>query len=236
MRVLITGSAGKIGAVLIAGLKEKYQLRGFDLDPTPDLEDGVEADLADFDAVLKATEGMEAVIHLGAATVDKAWEDTLQTGIIGTYNVFEAMRKNGVRRMAYASRAGVLSPYPREIIRTADMVPRSQSYYTISKVFGEQMGYMYSSRFGLEVVCVRIGNVREKAMRPKGTQVSDIGSFLSHRDCVHLFEQCIIQPGIKYEIVFGVSNNSPCRFDIEYAHRILGYNSVDKMQDYIEKD
>ena len=66
MRVLITGAAGKIGSVLVKGLKDKYHLRGFDRVEIPDLEDGLVGDVADFDAVLNATEGMEAVIHLAA--------------------------------------------------------------------------------------------------------------------------------------------------------------------------
>ena len=237
MRVLITGAAGKIGSVLVKGLKDRYRVRGFDRAEMPDLEDGLVGDVADFDAVLKATEGMEAVIHLAAVPSGAApWEEILPNNIIGTYNVFEASRQNGVRRIAFASRAGVLSAYPRELIRTADMVPRPDSYYSISKVFGENLGFMYSSRYEMEVVCVRIGNFPASGRYPKGTQVSNIGSFLSHRDAVHLFEQCIVQPGIQYEVVFGVSNNSPCRYDIEYARKILGYRPVDRMQDFIETE
>lgn len=237
MRVLITGSAGRIGKVLVAGLKDKYEVRGFDVKPTPGLDDALVGDLADFDAVLKASEGMECVVHLGAsAGGGTPWPDVLRNNIIGTYNVFEAAKQNGVRRVVFASRAGVLSPYPREMIRTAGMVPRSDSYYTVSKVFGEQIGFMYSHRFEMEVICVRIGNFPEGGRYPKGSKVSPTGSFLSQRDAVHLFEQCIVQPGIKYEIVFGVSNNSPCRYDIEYARKILDYRPVDRMQDFIESD
>ena len=237
MRVLMTGSAGNVGRILVRGLKDKFEFRGFDLKPTAGLEDSVVGDLADFDAVLKATEGMEAVIHLGAAAGGgEPWERVLPSNIIGTYNVFEASRQNGVRRIAFASRACVVCAYPEWMMRTADLVPRSDTYYTVSKVFGEQIGYMYSSRFDMEVVCVRIGNIKPDLMRPKGTQVGATGHFLSHGDAIHLFEQCLIQPAIKYEIVFGVSNNSPSRYDLEYARRILGYNPVDKQQDFIESD
>lgn len=237
MKVLITGAAGNIGSVLVKGLRDKYHIRGFDRVEMPDLEDQIVGDVANFDTMLKTTEGIEAVIHLAAIPSGATpWEEILPNNIIGTYNVFEASRQNGVRRIAFASRAGVLSPYPRELIRTADMVPRPDSYYSISKVFGENLGFMYSSRFGMEVVCVRIGNFPPSGKYPKDTQVSSMGSFLSHRDAVHLFEQCIIQPGIQYEIVFGVSNNSPCRYDLDYARKILGYQPVDRMQDFIETE
>jgi len=237
MRVLMTGSAGNIGQILVRGLKDKFELRGFDLIPTPGLEDFMVGDLADFNAVFKATEGVEAIIHLGAAAGgDQPWEKVLPSNIVGTYNVFEASKQNGVRRIVFASRACVVCAYPQSVTLTADLAPRSDSYYTVSKVFGEQLGYMYSSRFDIEVVCVRVTNIKPELMRPKGTKLSPTGHFLSHRDCVHLFERCLIQPAIKYEIVFGVSNNSPSRYDLEHARKTIGYNPVDRMQDFIESD
>lgn len=151
-------------------------------------------------------------------------------------SVREAARQNGVRRIAYASRAGLVGPYPEEMIRTAALLPRPQSFYSLSKVFGENLGYVCSSRHGMEVICVRISNIKRERMLPKGTKISPTGHFLSHDDCVHLFEQCIIQPAIKYEIVYGVSNNCPNRYDIEYARKIIGYNPKDRMQDFIEKE
>lgn len=237
MRVLITGSAGQIGRVLVAGLKGKYRVHGFDLKPTPGLADALIGDLADFDAVLQATEGMECVIHLGGnVSGGVPWPDILRNNIVGTYNVFEASRQNGVRRIVFASRAGVLSAYPADVTRTADLVPRPASYYSVSKVFGEQLGFMYSNRFEMEVACVRIGNCRGFDKYPKGTRISPTGTPLSARDAVHLFERCIVQPGIQYEIVFGVSDNCPSLYDIEHARKVLGYNPVDRHQDMIESE
>ena len=237
MRVLMTGSAGNIGQVLVRGLKDKFELRGFDLNPTPGLEDSMVGDLADLDTLLKATEGTEGVIHLGGLPHGDEWEPILHNKIIGTYNLFEAARQNGVRRIAYASRAGLVGPYPEETFRTADLPPRPQSFYSVSKVFGEAVAYRYSSRYDMEVVCVRISNIKPEQMRPKGTKItSTTGHFLSHDDCVHLFEQCLIQPGIKYEIIYGVSNCCPTRYDLGYARKILGYNPKDRIQDFIEKD
>ena len=64
MRILIIGSAGAVGTVLVKGLCDRHELRGFDIVPTPDMDDSIEGDVSDFDAVLEATRGMDAVIHL----------------------------------------------------------------------------------------------------------------------------------------------------------------------------
>jgi len=218
MRVLITGSAGRLGSTLVAGLGQEFELRGFDRVPTPGLEDAVVGDLADFDQVLAATRDMEAVIHVGANPSSAApWEDVLHSNIIGTYNVFEAARRNGVRRVAFASRAGLLSAYPKSVRRTVDMTPRPNSYYSVSKLFGEGLGYMYSVRFGMEVVAVRIGTFRrEPEPMPDPT-------WLSHRDAVQLFRRPITHPGVKYQVVFGVSDSNWPLYNIEHGRQAIGY-------------
>ena len=219
MKILITGAAGAVGTVLIKGLGDRYQLRGFDRVPLPELEDAVVGELTDFEAVVRATQGMDAVIHLAGNPSGAApWEEILHSNIIGTYNLFEAARRSGVSRIAFASRAGLLAPYPEEITRTVDLPPRPESYYSISKVFGENLGYMYASQFGLECVSVRIGNVR--ADRPH----AEHPHHLSHADLVRVFERAVIHPGAQYEVVFGVSAGDWPLYDLEHGRRAVGYN------------
>ncbi len=219
MKILITGAAGAIGSVLVKGLRDRYQLRGFDRVPLPELEDAVVGELTDFAAVAKATEGMDAIIHLaGNPFGDAPWEEILQSNIIGAYHVFEAARQGRARRIAFASRAGLLAPYPEEMTRTVDMLPRPESYYSISKVFGENLGYMYASQFGLECVAVRIGNVRGD--RPQ----AEHPHHLSHADVVRVFERAVIHPGVKYEVVFGVSAGDWPLYDLDHGCQAIGYD------------
>ena len=223
MRVLITGAAGTIGTHLTRGMKDRHELRGLDRVPMPELDDAIVGDIADFDTVLEATQGMEAVIHL--ANVGGAWEEALQS-MIGTYNVYESAHQCGARRIAYASRGGVLpqSGYPRTIQRTADLLPRPDSYYSISKVFGESMGYMYSARHDLEVVAIRIGNFKADRDQPEHPHQ------LSHGDCIRLFEQAISHPGVKYEAVFGVSDSDWPLYDLDHGRRAIGYYPQDRSE------
>ncbi len=219
MKILITGAAGTVGSILVNGLRDRYTLRGFDRVPMPDLEDTIVAELTDFDALARATRDMDAVIHLAGNPSGAApWEEILHSNIIGTYHLFEAARRNGVRRVAFASRAGLLAHYPEEPTRTIDLPPRPESYYSISKVFGENLCYMYASQHGLECVAVRIGNVR--ADRPH----ADHPHHLSHADLVRVFEQAVIHPDLSYEVVFGVSAGDWPLYDLEHGRKAIGYN------------
>ena len=225
MNILITGAAGAIGSTLVKGMKDRYALRGLDRVPMPDLDDAIVGDIADFETVLSATEGMDAVIHLaGIPSGGAPWEEVLPNNIVGTYNIFEAARQNGVRRIAYASRAGLLGPYPRTIMRTTDMLPRPESYYSVSKVFGENLGYMYARRFDMESVSVRIGNFKRDRPHPEHPHQ------LSHADCVRVFEQAVTHPGVRFEIVFGVSDSTWRLYDLDHGRKAIGYHPQDKSE------
>jgi len=223
MRVLITGAAGKIGSTLVKGMRDRYVLRGIDRVPMPDLEDAIVGDTADFDTMLRATEGMDAIIHLAGGQGE--WGQVLNN-ISGTYNVLETARLNNVRRVAYASRGGVLprSFYPRTVQRTVDMLPRPDSYYSVGKVFAENLGYMYSARFDMEFVAVRIGNYNPDRDQPEHPH------HLGHLDCVQVFERAITHPGVKYEIVFGVSDSNWPLYDLDHGRKAIGYDPQERSE------
>ena len=223
MRILIIGSAGGIGRTLIAGMGERHDLRLIDVVPTPGRADALVGDADDYDTVLEACAGVEAVIHLVHVGGGDAWDDA-QKAMRSAYNMYEACRVNRVRRVAFASRAGVLprSYYPRTIQRTADMLPKPDSLYTITKVFGESLGYMYSARHGLEVVGVRIGNFKPDRDRPEDPH------HLSHGDCVRLFEAAVTHPNVQFEVVFGVSDSDWPLYDLDHGRRAIGYFPQDR--------
>jgi len=220
-KILVTGAAGDVGYVVVKGLQDRYAMRGFDRRPMPDLDEAVVADLADTEALSDAVDGVDAIIHLAAIPTGAApWDDILERNIVGTYNVLENARHHGVKRVAYASRAGLLAPYPEDVMRTHDLPVRPRSYYSVSKAFGENLGYMYSDQFDLEVVCVRIGNLQKD--RPEPSHPHHLG----HQDCASVFDQAISWPGVTFEVVFGVSGSHEPMYDLEHGRQAIGYYPV----------
>jgi uronate dehydrogenase len=206
----------------VQGLKDRHQLRGFDKEPTPGLDDTVVGDICDADLVRDAAADMEGIVHL-VNVPGGSWENAQQS-MLGTYNALEAAVHHGAKRFVYASRAGVLprSVYPRTIQRTADMPTRPDSYYSVTKVFAENLGFMYTERHDLEFVAVRIGNYKLARDLPEDPH------HLSHGDCVRVFEQGLIHPGVKFEIVFGVSDSDWPLYDLDHGRRVIGYDPQDR--------
>lgn len=223
MYVLVTGAAGKVGRFVAAGLRQQgHQVRGSDIVPMPDLEETVIGDLGDPDLVRRAVEGVDAIVHLGGNPGEKPWPEIRNNNYVGCYNVFEAARELGVRRIAFSSRAGLLSSYPGGMTRTIDMLPRPNGLYDNSKVFGEALGYMYAARFDMEVVSVRIGNFDPDRDLPEHPHQ------LSHGDCVRVFSAAITHPGVRYEAVFGVSDSDWPLYDLDHGRRVIGYEPQDR--------
>ena len=105
--MLITGASGHIGTVIRPALREGVEeLRLSDLTPPDGLsgpETYVHADLRDFDAVQKAVDGVDAVVHLGAIPNEAPFEDIAGPNLHGVFHVFEACRRAKVQRIVYAS-------------------------------------------------------------------------------------------------------------------------------------
>jgi uronate dehydrogenase len=228
-RVLITGAAGGIGRRIRPLLRGVYPaLRLSDvvaLEPGPG-EEFVAADLADLAAVERLCEGVDGVIHLGASSVEDAWEPILQNNLIGGYNLFEAARRQGVRRIVFATTNHVVGFYRRQ--RTIDhtVTPRPDSRYGVSKAFGEALGRMYADKYGLGVFNIRIGNVDEEPADRRRLSI-----WISPRDLVQLMRIGLDHPELHYEIVYGVSDNARAWYDNANAHR-LGYRPQDRAEDY----
>jgi len=105
--VLITGAAGDVGSHLRRELAGKYSLRLSDrraLRPGPGKEEKfVKADISKMPDALKITKGVDAIVHLGGYSVEGPWQAIHEANIVGCYNIFEAARKNKVKRILFAT-------------------------------------------------------------------------------------------------------------------------------------
>ncbi len=232
-RVLITGAAGRIGGMVAHLLEGQYNLRLHDVRPIPETlpaQDTVIADIADYDAIAPALEGMDAVIHLAADPDTKAsWESVRDRNIIGTYNVFEAARRAGVRKIVFASTNHVMGMYDRDQQWPvyAPQPVRPDSLYGVSKAFGETLGRYYCDQYGLSVICLRIG-----WLLPEPHDAIARWMWLSPRDGAQAMWRAI-ESELPFGIFYAISQNGGRHWDITETMEKLGYRPEDDAEQWL---
>jgi uronate dehydrogenase len=246
-RLLVTGLSGLIGGALRKHLGDRYALRALNRRPV----DGVEchqADLGDLGAIQPAFKDIDTVVHLGAAAGDRQTpEDLLRSNVMGTYNVFEAARRAGVKRVIFASSGATVSGAEREpplshIVNgrydelgswsplTHEAPLRPGGLYGATKIWGEALARVYADSHGMSMICLRIGRVRaeDRPMAPREFSV-----WCSQRDIVRMIETCIEAPAsVRFDVFYVVSANRWSYRDLEHARAVLGWTPVDRAEDF----
>jgi uronate dehydrogenase len=231
-RILITGAAGKIGDALRRGLRGSYRLiRLLDIAPLGAAAAGEEliaADIRDMAALEHAMAGIDCVVHLAGVPEEDSWDKVLSLNIEGCFNVFEAARRHGVKRVVFASSNHAVGFHRRERFIDNTVAPRPDSRYGVSKVFGEALGRLYADKHGISVACLRIGTFRTPDRPAEARQLL---TWISHRDMVQLVRRCIDHPHYHFVVAYGVSNNLRSRWDNTNV-KFLGYRPVDDAETF----
>ena len=233
MTVLLTGAAGRIGTMLRGGLPERgHALRCLDVVPIVETRPGEEhvvADVADLAAMVDASRGATAVVHLAGVSGESTWPAISRANIEGTYATLEAARRAGIGRVVLASSNHATGWTPRPgsgLLREADAPPRPDTYYGVAKVTMEALGSLYVDRYGMDVVCLRIGT---SCAEPTTTR--HLSTWLSPDDTVSLVDAALTAPSPGFAVVWGISANTRAWWDLTAA-RALGYQPQDDAEVY----
>lgn len=230
-KLLITGGAGNIGRKLRRELGARFAcIRILDAVAPNELavnEEAVTADIADLAAVERAMTGMDGVIHMAGIIREAPFEAILQTNIVGTWNVYEAARRQGVRRVVFGSSNHAVGFFPRHQRIDETALPRPDGRYGLSKCWGEAVGSLYADKYGVKSMHIRIGNAADIPGNARTLRI-----WISGRDLAQLCLIGLEHPDIHNTIVYGVSDNAGGWYDNAVAHS-LGYRPQDHAEDYL---
>jgi uronate dehydrogenase len=206
-RVLVTGGAGNVGSALRAVWpRGEGRVTFTDIRPAPPVREGedfIVADLADRAAVDRLVQGVDAIVHMGGISKERDWDEIRSGNIEGTYNLYEAARKAGVRRIVYASSLHVTGFHGVDEVLTPDTAPRPSTLYGVSKAFGEALARLYWDKFGIQGLVIRIGT-----FAPKPNSARALRTWMSPRDLISLIERALSIEHLGFEQIYGVSANS----------------------------
>jgi uronate dehydrogenase len=229
-RLLLTGAAGNLGRQLRGALAEWADIvRVSDIASLGEAaahEEAQVVDLADRPAVMHLVEGVDAIVHLGGISVDAPFDDLVGANITGTYNIYEAARRHGVKRVVFASSNHAIGFHPVTEVLDADAPQRPDSLYGVTKCFGEALSRYYFDRFGIETVCLRIGSSFEEPKNPRM-----LVTFLSYRDFIELVRCSLLTNRVGHAIVYGVSDN-PVKWWDNTKAGFLGFRPRDSSEQF----
>ncbi|WUH94123.1 NAD(P)-dependent oxidoreductase [Streptomyces sp. NBC_00433] len=229
--ILLTGAAGGLGT-LMRGLLPSYgyRLRLLDMLPIDGEPDAITADLADRDALRAAVRGVDAVVHLAGISLESTFEKILRANIEGTYNLYEAAREEGVRRIVFASSNHAVGFTPRpqggDPLIPVGTPRRPDTYYGLSKCFGEDLAQLYADRHGIDTVSIRIGSCF-----PEPTTVRMLSVWMSPEDGARLLHAALTADVTGHTVVHGSSANTRLWWDLGPA-RALGYEPQDDSEPF----
>ncbi|MBS7777555.1 NAD(P)-dependent oxidoreductase [Acidovorax sp. CCYZU-2555] len=229
-RLLLTGAAGGLGRELRTRLKAYSQVLRLsdiaDLGAPAQGEELHPARLEDADAVLELLNGVDAVVHLGGVSTEQPWDSILQANIVGAYNLYEAARKQGVRRVVFASSNHVTGFYRQDQVVSVRDPARPDGLYGLSKAFGEDLSRFYFDRYGIETVCLRIGS---SFPEPRNRRM--LATWLSYDDLERLIIASLTAPVVGHSIIYGMSDNTTAWWDNNGTQHI-GYRPQDTSEPY----
>ena len=245
-RILVTGSAGRLGRAAVRELAARgHTVVGFDLRPTPGLPESqsVVGSLLDADLLAKAVAGADCLVHLAAtpddnparpAEANNFESELLPNNVLAGYRVMEAARRAGVRKAILASTGQVIDGHLEagNTPVTVGMPYRPRYLYACTKVFLEMLGRVYAEQHGLRVLAVRLGwcprdagQVAEIASDPEAQDV-----FLSPGDAGRFFAAAAeAQKLPPWAAVYVTSK--PVRhllYDLEPAAKLTGWTPAEQ--------
>lgn len=230
MKTLVTGGAGFIGSHLVDRLLELgHTVICIDNESAESNErfywnenaDNYKIDICEYDNIYSLFNEVDVVFHLASdARIQPAILDpkkSIDTNVLGTFNILEASRKNNVGRVVLSSTS---SAYGKN-----NLLPNVETQkedcltpYSAAKVFGENLAKVYFNLYGLKTLSLRYFNVYGERQPLKGKYAPVIGLFLKQ-----------YQEGNPLTIV----GDGTQRRDFTYisdaisANLLVGFNDVD---------
>jgi uronate dehydrogenase len=227
-RLLLTGAAGNLGQELRPRLKAYCKVLRLshrkDFGPAGDGEEIVLASLEDKAQMVALLKDVDAVVHMGGVSTEQAWEPILAGNIVGMVNLYEAARKNKVKRIVFASSNHVTGFYRQDQVISPKDPVRPDGFYGLSKAFGENLAQLYWDRHGLETVSLRIGS---SFTEPKDRRM--LATWMSYDDTERLVVAALTAPIVGHSIIYGMSDNKTVWWDNTSA-RHIGYRPQDSSE------
>ncbi|SEO53474.1 Nucleoside-diphosphate-sugar epimerase [Mucilaginibacter gossypiicola] len=218
MRVLVTGSSGRLGAVTVKHLQATgHDVVGIDVIPAETTDKQI--DILNKDAVLTVTQNIDAVIHIAAIhgkhyELNYPREAFIDVNIYGTLNLLNACIANGVEKMLYTSTTSIYGDAMVDANQAVwvdeELSIKPRDIYDITKQTAEQLCKDFFYREGLQTSVYRVGRFLPETDNLKLNHRLYRG--LDERDGAEGLRLALEQTFPEFEI-FNITSSSPFNKD-----------------------
>lgn len=194
--VLVTGGCGFIGSNIVDKLLEINTKKVIVID---NLFSGFEenisnhfgknnfefikGDIRDYDLIKKITKNVDIICHQAAwGSVPRSIKvprEYHENNVLGFFNILEAARENGVKRIIYASSSSVYGDN-NSLPKKEENIGNALSPYAASKFIDEIYAQVYSRCYGIELIGLRYFNVFGPKQNPAGAYAAVIPKFINN--------------------------------------------------------
>lgn len=232
-RIVLTGASGRLGSYLREPLskitKKLVSTDKEDIGKTLHNEVFKKLNIKNFKEVNKILKKTDLIIHFGAYSNEGPFQEILDSNILGTYNIWKSAEKNKIKRIIFASSIHSVGMYRVNEVINHKVMHKPDTFYGLSKCFGENLAQMYWDKCGIECLTIRILSCA------KVTSKRSLSTWLSYDDLIRIVIQSTKIKKLGFEIIYGVSNNKRLNVDNTNATRKLKINIKDNAEKFLNK-
>ena len=232
-KIVLTGASGRLGSYLREPLskitKKLVSTDKEDIGKTLHNEVFKKLNIKNFKEVNKILKKTDLIIHFGAYSNEGPFLEILDSNILGTYNIWKSAKKNKIKRIIFASSIHSVGMYRANETINHKVMHKPDTFYGLSKCFGENLAQMYWDKCGIECLTIRILSCA------KVTSKRSLSTWLSYDDLIRIVIQSTKIKKLGFEIIYGVSNNKRLNVDNTNATRKLKINIKDNAEKFLNK-
>ena len=233
-KALFLGASGKIGPNIVPQLGEHVDLSLADVVPYPDGRSILSVDVTDYGQVLEAARGMDAILNFTVNRSDPV--ESFNVNTIGAYHVMRAAAELGIRRVLHTGPQLTISGFTHDF--DIDDVPRTPgtSYYGLTKYLSYELCGAYARDFGIQTPCFVFNGLHPKPPAPVLKQ--DFPPFtIVWEDLVHACRLALEVESIPdgFQAFNLLSYLAHGKYRIDKAKRMLGYEPLERVEDYYKR-
>ena len=232
-KIVLTGASGRLGSYLREPLskitKKLVSTDKEDIGKTLHNEVFKKLNIKNFKEVNKILKKTDLIVHFGGYSNEGPFHEILDANILGTYNIWKSAEKNKIKRIIFASSIHSVGMYKANETINHKVMHKPDTFYGLSKCFGENLAQMYWDKCGIECLTIRILSCA------KVTSKRSLSTWLSYDDLIRIVIQSTKIKKLGFEIIYGVSNNKRLNVDNTNATRKLKINIKDNAEKFLNK-